>query len=119
MAAAVGADGASGGDRLLEALWKQVDEGWDDEKRHAAVLEYALRSGKLPDIAGRYRLLKEDAARGPRAQKQLDAIVLSATQMMFAMKTPERAKIPLPITLSAVSVSLALLALLAYALLHR
>jgi hypothetical protein len=106
-------------DRLVETLWKQVLDSWDDDKRHAALLEYGLRGGKLPEVAGRYRALKEDPEKGKRAQKQLDAIVLSATQMMLAMKTPERVKPPLSITLSAVGVSLALLGLLAYALIHR
>ena len=106
-------------DGLVDTLWKQVLDGWDDDKRHAALLEYALRSEKLPDVAGRYRALKEDPAKGKRAQKQLDAIVLSATQMMLAMKTPERTKVPASITLSAVGVCVVLLGLLAYALLHR
>jgi hypothetical protein len=106
-------------DPLLETLWKQVLETWDEDKRHAALLDYALRGGHLPEVAGRYRALKEDPEKGKRAQRQLDAIVLSATQMMLAMKSPERVRPPASITLSAVGVCVALLGLLAYALLHH
>ena len=106
-------------DELVDTLWKQVLDDWEDDRRHAALLEYALRGGKLPDVAGRYRALKDDPARGKRAQKQLDAIVLSATQMMLAMKSPGPTRPPASITLSAVGVCVALLGLLAYALLHR
>jgi hypothetical protein len=96
-----------------------VLEAWAEDKRHAALLEYALRGGHLPEVAGRYRALKEDPEKGKRAQKQLDAIVLSATQMMLAMKTPGPVKVPASITLSAVGVCVALVGLLAYALLHH
>jgi hypothetical protein len=106
-------------DPLLDTLWKQVLEAWDDDKRHGALLDYAVRGGKLPDLAGRYRALREDPERGKRAQKQLDAIVLSATQMMLSMKSPERTKVPLSITLSAAGIFVAMLLFLAYALLHR
>lgn len=108
-----------GQDLLFETLWKRVLEAWDDDKTHGALLEYAIRGGHLPDAAGRYRALKEDPERAKRAQKQLDAIVLSATQMMLSMKTPTRTKVPLSITLSAFGVCAALLGLLAYALFHH
>jgi hypothetical protein len=106
-------------DPLLDTLWKQVLDAWDEDKRHGALLEYAVRGGKLPDLAGLYRSLREDPDKGKRAQKQLDAIVLSATQMMLAMKSPERTKVPLPITLSAAGIFVAMLLFLAYALFHR
>jgi hypothetical protein len=108
------------GDPVFEALWSRVLEAWDDEKTHAALLEHAIREQRLPDAAGRYRALKDDATKGERARKKLDAIVIAATQMLMAMKTPARVKVPWQITLSAVLVCLFLLAWLGLAIFrHR
>jgi hypothetical protein len=101
-------------DPVLEALWARVLEAWGDDKPHAAVLEHAVRAGRLPEIAGRYRELSKDPEKTATAQKQLDAIVLSATQALLAMKMPRPQGTPLPITLSAFGVCLVLLAWLAY-----
>jgi hypothetical protein len=83
-----------GQDAVLEALWKRALEAWDDDKAHAALLDHALRSEKLPDLAGRYRALVNDAEKGARAQKKIDGIVVAATQMLMATKTPPRTKTP-------------------------
>jgi hypothetical protein len=104
-------------DPLLEALWKRVLEAWDDEKAHGALIEYGVREQRLPDIAGRYRTLSEDPEKGAVAKKKLDAIVVAATQMLLAMKTPKPGgKVPWQITLSAFAVSAFLLAWLAWAM---
>ena len=101
-------------DPILDALWARVLEAWDDDKPHAALLEHALRTSSLPEVAGRYRSLADDADKGPRAKKKLDAIVMAATQMLMSMKTPKPGKTPLPITLSAFGICLLLLAWLAW-----
>lgn len=95
-APASGDDLADLGDRdaIFEALWKRTLEAWDDDKPHAAILEHALKSEKLPDLAGRYRALKDDPAKGARAQKKIDGIIVAATQMLMATKTPPRTKTP-------------------------
>jgi hypothetical protein len=103
-------------DPVLDALWDRVLGAWDDDKPHAALLEHALRSQGLPEIAGRYRSLVDDPQRGPAAKKKLELIVLTATQSLMAMKTPKPAKIPLAITLSAFGVCALLLGWLAWAL---
>ncbi len=109
-----------GADPLFEALWAKVIEAWDDDKTHASVLEYALTAEKLPDLAGRYRHLKDhDPEKRDKAQKRLDAIVLAATQLMMSMRTPPNTKIPLPITLSVAGLFACAVAFAAYALLHR
>jgi len=90
------------GDAIFEALWKRVEEAWDDDKPHRAILEHALRTEKLPDLAGRYRALKDDPEKGPRAQKKIDDIVAAATQLLMTMKTPARTKTPWQWTASAV-----------------
>jgi hypothetical protein len=100
-------------DPMIDALWGRVLEAWDDDKPHAALIEHAMRAQALPDVAARYRGLADDPERGPRARKQLDAIVVAATQMLISTKTPKREKTPLPITLSALAVCFLLLAWLA------
>jgi hypothetical protein len=82
---------------VLEAIWKRVLDAWDDDRTHAALLDHAIRSQALPEIAGRYRALGEDPEKGLLAKKRLDAIVLAATQMLMTTKTPKPGKTPLPI----------------------
>jgi hypothetical protein len=106
-------------DPVLDALWKRVLDSWDDDRTHAALLEHAVRAQALPEIAGRYRALTADAARGARAKAKLDAVVLAATQMLLSTKTPKPGKTPLSITLSAAAVCLLLLGWLALAVLGR
>jgi hypothetical protein len=103
-------------DPVLDALWERALAAWDDDKPHGALLEHALRSQTLPELAGRYRSLALDPQRGAAAKKKLELIVLTATQSLMAMKTPKPAKIPLPITLSAFGVCALLLGWLAWAL---
>jgi hypothetical protein len=106
-------------DPLFETLWARVLEAWDEDKPHQALLQYALRAEHLPDLAGRYRALKEDAAKGERAKKQIDAIVNAATQMMLAMKTPPRVKPPVSLTITAFTIAALVMALLAWAVYGR
>lgn len=107
-------------DPIFETLWSRVLEAWDDDKPHAALLEYALRNERLPVAAGRYRALKDDPEKAARAQKKLDGIVVAATQMMLAMKTPPaRTKVPWPITLVAFLIMAFILVMIAYGMLGR
>lgn len=96
---------AEGSDIIFDTLWSRVLEAWEDDKPHHAILDYALKSQKLPDLAGKYRSLKDDPEKGVRAQKKIDGIVVAATQMMMAMKTPARTKTPTSWTLSVGIVS--------------
>lgn len=88
-------------DAIFEALWGRALEAWDDDKPHGALLEHALRSEQLPELAGRYRALKDDPDKGARAQKKIDGIVVAATQMLMATKTEPRTKTPWQWTASA------------------
>jgi hypothetical protein len=107
-------------DPVFDALWKRVLEAWDDDKTHNALLEHAIRAGELPEAAGRYRALRDDPEKGARAKKRLDAIVIAATQMMMAQKSPPtRARVPWPLTVLAVLVCFALLTWLAWVVFHR
>jgi hypothetical protein len=97
-------------DAVLNTLWQRVLEAWDDDKPHHALLDYAIQRQKLPEIAGRYRAVKEsDAARAARAQKKLDGIVVAATHMLMAMKSPGERKVPPWIVVTAFVVSALLL----------
>ncbi len=106
-------------DEGFEALWQNVLDHWDDDKPHAAFIEFALRTGQLPVAAGRYRAMMDDPFRAERAPTRLDAIVVAATQLMMSMKSPPRTKVPLPITLSAFGIFLFTLCFVAYMFLHR
>jgi hypothetical protein len=103
-------------DAVLEALWTRVLEAWDDDRTHAALIDHAVRTQRLPEVAGHYRALSEDPERREVARKKLDAVVLAATHMLMAMKTPRPGKVPLPLTLSALGICAALLAGLAWTL---
>lgn len=105
-------------DAVFEALWKRCLEAWDEDKPHNAILEHALKSEKLPDLAGRYRDLKDDEVKGPRAKKRIDAIVIAATQMMMAAKSPVVTKTPWQWTAAAVIFFFVVISYLAYALVY-
>lgn len=87
-------DALGDADAIFQALWARALEAWDDDKPHGALLEHALRTEQLPQLAGRYRALKDDPEKGARAQKKIDGIVVAATQMLMATKTPPRTKTP-------------------------
>lgn len=108
-------------DAIFEALWKRVLEAWDEDKPHQAILEHSLKSEKLPDLAGRYRALKDDAEKGARAQKKIDGIVAAATQMLLATKTPAVTKTPWTWTAAAIAFFTIVIAYLLWALVipHR
>jgi hypothetical protein len=108
-------------DAILDSLWSRVLEAWDDDKPHHALLEYAIREQKLPDVAARYRAVKDgDAEKAVRAQKKLDGIVIAATHMLMAMKSPpDRYKVPQSAMVILFVVSLLMLGWLAYAVFHR
>jgi hypothetical protein len=108
------------GDLIFDTLWSRVLEAWDDDKTHAALLDYALRNERLPDAAGHYRALKDDPEKGAVAKKKLEGIVVAATQMMLAMKSPAaRMKVPWQIKLTAFAIMAFILAMIAYGLGHR
>lgn len=108
-------------DALLDALWARVMEAWDDDKPHHAVLEYAIAQQKLPEVAARYRAVKDgDAEKAARAQKKLDGIVIAATHLLMAMKTPAApTKVPTSITITAFVICLVLIGWVAHLVFRR
>ena len=105
-----------GRDPVLDALWERVTSAWEDEAAHASLLDHAVRSQRLPEIAGRYRAISQDPEKGAVARKKLDGIVIAATQMLVSMKTPKPGKVPLPITLTAFAVCMVMLGWVALAI---
>ncbi len=81
-------------DEVFDAMWAKVLEAWDEDKPHQTILGYAIDKQFLPVLAGRYRKLQDDEEKGARAKKKIDGIVLAATQMMLATKSPPRTPTP-------------------------
>lgn len=103
-------------DVVFAALWTRVLASWDEDKPHQAALSYAIEHEMLPEIAGRYRKLFDDPEKGARAKKKVDGIVIAATQLMLATKTPSREKVPWTWTASAAVFMLLVISFLAYKL---
>jgi hypothetical protein len=106
-------------DPIFEALWTRCLEAWDDDKPHTALLEHALKTETLPSLAGRYRSLQDDPEKGVRAKKKMDALVIAATSMLMAMKTPPPTKTPWHWNVAAILVFTLVSAYLLYALFLR
>lgn len=104
-------------DALFEALWTRVLDSWDDDKPHVAILEHALRTEMLPELAGRYRKQKDVQGHEERAKKKLDAIVIAATQMLMAMKTEKPEKAPWQLTAGVAVVCVLVLVWVAFKIL--
>jgi hypothetical protein len=103
-------------DAVFNALWARVLESWDDDKPHQLALSYAIEHEMLPEIAGRYRKLIDDPDKGVRAKKKIDGIVIAATQLMLATKTPAREKVPWTWTASVAILMVLVISFLAYKL---
>jgi len=106
-------------DAVFSALWARVLEAWDEEKPHQAALSYAIEKEMLPEIAGRYRKLIDDPEKGARAKKKIDGIVVAATQLLLATKSPVREKVPWQWTASAAVFMVIVVSFLAYKILGQ
>jgi hypothetical protein len=93
-----------------------VLEAWDDDKPHHALLDYAIRARRLPELAGKYQTLKDDAEKGELAKKKVAAVTLAAMNMLESMKTPRGVKVPWSITWTALFMCLVLLGLVYFAM---
>jgi hypothetical protein len=105
------------GDLTFDALWNRTIAAWDDDRPHAALVEYAIRTERLPELAGRYRKLAEDPEKAERARKRLDGVVLAATNLLYATKMPARTKTPWQWTVTLAAIAVFVLAWLAYKIL--
>ncbi len=104
-------------DPALDALWKRVVEAWDDDKPHGAIVEYAVRTQKLPELAGRYKTLVGDPEKGAKAKKRLDGVVTAAMHLLYATKAPKPTKTPWQWTLTVGLICVVVVAWLGYRIL--
>ena len=90
-------------------LWDNVVARWDDDKAHAAFLEFASSKGELPEAAGRYRAIQDEKSdRSELATKKLGAIMAIAMQLMAQERTDPQKKPPKWLTLLVFLVSAAI-----------
>lgn len=96
-------------DPVLEALWKRVLDGWDDDETHAAFTEHCRRTGQLLEAAVRYRGMAGDHARGAVADRHLRGVAILAMAALEQTRSERRAPGPrwLLITLAVVLFSAA------------
>ena len=77
-------------DQVLEALWKNVLDRWDDDAAHGAFIEHCQNSDQLVEAAVRYRGMAGDRERGEQAQKRLNGIAVLALARLESLRTRER-----------------------------
>jgi len=70
----------------LDDLWKDVLEGWDDDRPHAALIAYGQSTESLGRVAALYAGLRDDSTRGEGARKRLQQVTLCAQMAMAATK---------------------------------
>lgn len=100
-------------DPAFELLWAKVQEHWDDDKVHAAFLEYARTRFQLPEAGGRYRAIKEnDPARAEVAQQKLQQLMILALSMLESARDDGPSGAPRWISALAFAVAAVFLAVL-------
>ena len=77
-------------DQVLEALWKNVLDRWDDDAPHGAFIDHCQQSDQLVEAAVRYRGMAGDRERGEQAQKRLKAIAVLALARLESLRTREK-----------------------------
>jgi uncharacterized membrane protein len=80
-------------DPAVDALWKQVEEDFEDERRHRAFLESAQGAGQLALAASRYRQAAEDdPARREAVERRLEQITVLALAQLDSLKAERVAR---------------------------
>jgi CHASE2 domain-containing sensor protein len=74
-------------DPVLEALWKRVVDEWENDAVHGVFIEHCQMTSQLLEAAVRYRGMSGDHARGPVAQKRLQAIAILAVAQLEAARS--------------------------------
>src|SRR5262245_20622297 len=81
-------------DPLLEALWKNVVDDWDNDAAHGQFLQHCQSTEQLAEAALRYAGMRGDRDRGPAAKKRLDAVSLLATSSLLAARSERSPGLP-------------------------
>lgn len=71
----------------VEALWAHVLDHWNDDKAHAAFLQYCDEANLLPEAAARYRGMASDHSRAELAEKKLKAVAVLALAKLETQRT--------------------------------
>ena len=70
-------------DEAFELLWDKVQGRWNDDKVHAAFLEYARERLLLPEAGARYRAVKDsEPERAEVAKKKLGLLMVLALTLL-------------------------------------
>ena len=77
-------------DHVLEALWKNVVDRWDDDAAHSAFIDHCRQSDQLVEAAVRYRGMAGDRERAMLAQKKLNGIAVLALARLESLRTREK-----------------------------
>ena len=77
-------------DQVLDALWKNVVDRWDDDAAHGAFIDHCQQSDQLVEAAVRYRGMAGDRERGQQAQRRLNAIAALAMARLEGLRTHEK-----------------------------
>lgn len=75
---------------LPSELWQAVLDGWEEPKRHEALLLHCQTSAQLAAAASNYRALLDDPARKALAETQLKRIATAAMAQMEVSRATER-----------------------------
>ena len=67
-------------DEAGDALWRTVEQGWEQPERHDRFIQYAYSAGTLPAAAARYRGQLQERPDDPTAAKMIARITFLATQ---------------------------------------
>jgi len=104
----------------LERAWEEVDHSWDDDDAHRRFVELGVELGRLAEVGARYPTARGDAARAPRATKQIDRIHAVALASLTPTSPDVSARPRRVIVAVGYAVAVALVAISAYLLLvHR
>jgi len=99
-------------DSLLEALWQEVEQNWDETAAHERFLNHCLQTQQLPQAAAHYRAVT-DRDTSPHLQR----IANLALSQLAASRTPRKIVLRNAVMVLAVAVTLSLsMALLILAL---
>ena|GEM_PF-2530576 len=75
-------------DETGAALWRAVEEAWDEPARHDRFVQHAYTTGTLPAAAARYRARAQATADDAIAPRMLARITFLATQQALRPSAP-------------------------------
>jgi hypothetical protein len=103
----------------FEALWKSVLDHWDEDRAHAAFLDYCGATDQLAEAAARYRGMKGDRVRSAAAERRLAGIAIVALAKLEATRSPAPRRRSIGNLILAGAFALAAVGLMAYLLSTR